>query len=88
MQDWESLGSVPQSCSDPKKLSDYMQGKKSRDWHISEWRLGVKQGLFWPEEFIGTLGLTRENFESIFGCEIREERMRILREVEEELKRE
>lgn len=69
MKLWESEGKVPTSCSDPDKLADYIQGKKSRDWHITEWKQGVEDCYFLREEFIGTLGLTLENFSSIFGRE-------------------
>lgn len=55
-------------CSEPDILQLYVQGKRSRDWHVTEWRLGVKQRLFIPEEFFGALGLrTAKEFESIFG---------------------
>lgn len=64
---WESKGVKPDRCKDPVLLSDYMQGKTSRDWHITEWRDGVKQGLFLPQEFVGTLGMTEDDLKSVFG---------------------
>jgi hypothetical protein len=64
---WESGGVQPDRCSDPSLLSDYMQGKTSRDWHVTEWRSGVKSGLFRPEEFVGTLGMSEGDVESVFG---------------------
>lgn len=72
---WETHGIVPTTCKDPRLLSDYIQGKKSRDWHITEWRAGSQHGagLFLSEEFIGTLGCTMENFESIFGRPVDED---------------
>ena len=60
MLNWESKGSVPVSTTVPATLASYIQGKQCRDWHITEWREGIRQGLFKPEEFIGTLGL--ENY--------------------------
>lgn len=68
MFEWDSLGYNPsRRCSDPNKLSDYVQGKKCRDWHITEWKSGIEDGLFIPEEFLGTLGCNEKEFESIFG---------------------
>lgn len=56
MCDWESRGIEPIVSSNPSLLANFIQGKRSRDWHISEWRLGIKEGLFKPEEFVGSLG--------------------------------
>lgn len=68
---WETHGKEPTGCSDSGTLQKYVQGKKSRDWHITEWRLGVSQKLFVPEEFFGVLGLrTAAEFKSIFGREV------------------
>ena len=54
-------------CAEPGLLAQYRQGKRLRDWHITEWRAGVGAGLFWPFEFIGTLGCDEHNAGSIFG---------------------
>ena len=67
MKAWESEGVRSKATSEPDLLQRYQQGKINRDWHISEWKEGVRMRLFLAEEFIGTLGLTEENFESIFG---------------------
>lgn len=65
---WESEGTpLPSATSEPELLADFVQGKKSRDWHITEWRLAVKQGLFKPEEFAGCLGLDEKEFQSAFA---------------------
>jgi len=62
---WESLGKRL-TCNDPEKLVLYIQGKQCRDWHISEWRQGIKEGLFLPEEFLGCLGMDEEEYKSVF----------------------
>lgn len=67
MKRWESEGIRPVSTSEPELLADYVQGKTLRDWHISEWKDGIRQDLFWAEEFLGTLGVDESNFPSIFG---------------------
>jgi hypothetical protein len=67
MKRWESEGVKGESTSEPEILQRFHQGKCCRDWHISEWKEGVRDGLFIPEEFIGSLGLTAENFAGIFG---------------------
>jgi hypothetical protein len=66
---WESTGRpLPVSCSEPELLADYVQGKRSRDWHITEWRDGISRGYYRQEDFLGTLGVrTRADLESIFG---------------------
>ena len=57
MKDWESLGTRLPACScEPELLADYVAGKRSRDWHITQWRSGIKEGLFFPNQFIGELG--------------------------------
>lgn len=72
MKEWESEGrALSEFSCEPEKLADYVQGKKSRDWHITEWKEGCRKGLFLAEEFIGTLGLSGQNFESIFGFPVR-----------------
>jgi hypothetical protein len=54
-------------CREPELLARYQQGKRLRDWHISEWRSGIKDGLFVPSEFIGSLGCDESNVESILS---------------------
>lgn len=64
---WESSGTpLPFGCLEPDLLADYVQGKQNRDWHISEWRQGVKDGYFLWWEFIGTFELTRAECQKIF----------------------
>lgn len=75
MKRWESEGKETGATSEPELLASYIQGKKSRDWHISEWKDGIRMELFDAEEFLGTLGCNRQNFESIFGHPIREDRV-------------
>lgn len=58
MFSWETYGVIPQNCSNPSLLADYIQGKKSRDWHIKEWRLAIREGYFYPSEFVGQFGMT------------------------------
>lgn len=53
-------------------LDSYAHGKASREWHIKNWKEGIEKKLFFPEEFIGTLGCNEDNFESIFGRKIDE----------------
>lgn len=66
---WESEGKpLPASTSEPDLLADYVQGKLSRDWHISEWRNGIKEGLFEVEEFIGSLGCTKDNYQKLLAA--------------------
>ena len=56
MRDWESQGvRIPLTCSDPLLLAQYIQGKTLRDWHITEWRKGVQDGLFLKQEFTDDL---------------------------------
>jgi len=73
MLKWESYGIEPISTSEPELLSDYVQGKKSRDYYITEWKSGIKDGLFVAEEFylsgsgiFSPIGSDKE-FETIFG---------------------
>ena len=71
MRDWESHGTpLPVGCAEPVLLARYVQGKVSRDWHISEWRLGVRDELFFPSEFVGTFGLTVPEVEHLFGVSV------------------
>lgn len=67
MKMWESTGKIAPITSEPELLQRYHQGKVCRDWHITEWKEGVRMHLFVPEEFVGSLGCTADNFESIFG---------------------
>lgn len=57
MKRWESEGKPITVSSEPELLSLYVQGKKSRDWHITEWKQGIKEGYFLWWEFIGSFGL-------------------------------
>ena len=67
---WESLGHpLSHTCSEPDLLASYIQGKRSMDWHISEWKAGIQDGLFWPWEFIGTFGLTWQELKKLFGAD-------------------
>ena len=74
--DYETDGcSLPIRCGNPKRLADLVQGKKCRDWHITEWsqciirtgNLNDADALFYPEEFLGTLGLDEQEFQGVFG---------------------
>lgn len=67
MFNWETHGKPPTHSSEPDLLADYMQGKKSRDWHITEWKSGVKMGYFEPKEFLGCLGLEDKDWKRVFG---------------------
>lgn len=58
MKNWESNGTPITATKEPKLLSQYVQGKKSRDWHITEWKSGIKEGYFLWWEFIGTFDLS------------------------------
>jgi hypothetical protein len=64
---WEARGSKPVSSCEPNLLADYVQGKRSRDWHITEWKEGCRSGEFYPEEFLGSLGMDEQEFKSVFG---------------------
>lgn len=70
---WETHGKqvVP---SDPQQMELfylYKIGKEQRDFHITEWRLGVKQKLFIPEDFYGMLGMvSRSEFRGVFGRDL------------------
>lgn len=67
MRDWESQGvRIPDSCSDPLLLARYIQGKTLRDWHITEWRNGVREGIMFKEEFTEDLLAKGEDPEVIF----------------------
>lgn len=67
MRDWESQGvKIPASCTDPLLLARYIQGKTLRDWHITEWRNGVKEGIMFKEEFTDDLLSKGENPDLIF----------------------
>lgn len=66
MFNWESNGIKPTTTSEPAILADYMQGKTSRDWHITEWKEGVAHGYFFPYEFFGCLGFDQSEFEKVF----------------------
>lgn len=50
-------------------LGSYQHGKASREWHIKEWKQDIADHLVWPEEFLDTLGVNKNNFASIFGRE-------------------
>jgi len=66
MADWESRGvALPAQVIGAVRLSTYVQGKRSRDWHISEWRQGVREGWFRMEEFVGTFGLTEADVQRV-----------------------
>ena len=74
MFDWESNGTkLSNGSNEPSLLEDYIQGKLSRDFHIREWKIGCEAGLFLPEEFLGILGVTEDNFSSIFGRPLNKE---------------
>lgn len=65
---WETHWLRGLETSEPELLQLFVQGKQCRDWHVTEWRRGVKDRLFVPEEFFGTLGLrSAEEFAGIFG---------------------
>ena len=55
--------------SEAQLLADLVQGKMCRDWHITEWRKGVKEKLFLPEEFLGVLGMDTAQFRGVFRRE-------------------
>lgn len=57
---------IPLTCSDRLLLAQYIQGKTLRDWHITEWRNGVKEGLFKKEEFFDELLSKNEDPDLIF----------------------
>ena len=79
MYNWETHGTaLPNSTTEPELLSDYVQGKQHRDWHITQWKQDCRghwlfpDGIYIPpyftaEELVGSLGLTENDFESIFG---------------------
>lgn len=79
MKLWESEGNSNPTTCEPDLLRRYQQGKTNRDWHISEWKEGVSMNLFVPEEFVGTLGCTADNFQTIFGRQINEEFMQLVK---------
>lgn len=54
MIDWEGRGiDLPSETCEPDLLSDYVQGKILRDWHISEWNKGISDGSIFPRELVG-----------------------------------
>ena len=66
MQAWESRGvALPAVVAGADRLADYVQGKRSRDWHITEWRQGIRSGWILPEELVGTFGLTAEEIATV-----------------------
>lgn len=68
MKDWESNGiAFPRLTTNRLQLALYYEGKKQRDFHISEWLRGVKDGLFEPEEFLDCMGMDIAEFKSVFG---------------------
>lgn len=70
MLDWESNGvQLPKYTSQPELLSKYVQGKKSRDFHIKEWKQAVKSLYFKSEEFKDSLGCkdNEKEFRNIFN---------------------
>jgi hypothetical protein len=62
---WESTGTPITDTCEPDILANYVQGKRSRDWHITEWRLGISSGEFCKREFLGTFGLTQDELNAI-----------------------
>lgn len=62
-------GRVVDSEKELELLNRYIEGKTSRDWHISEWLNSVKMGYAVAEEFLGTLGMDAEEFRSVFARE-------------------
>lgn len=77
MRDSETYGVCPQQCVEPELLARYLQGKACREFHITEWKApsirmgnwGEETALFYPEEFLGTLGMDRETFKFVWGRE-------------------
>lgn len=67
MYKWETHGiKVPEASNDPELLSMYIQGKTLRDWHITEWRRDIKEGLFLKEEFKEDLEYLGEDINIVF----------------------
>lgn len=67
MYNWESLGiTMPNTCSNPELLARYIQGKTLRDWHVTEWKVGIEEGLFNKEEFYSLLISLGEDVDKIF----------------------
>ena len=69
---WETHGKVvPVMEKDQELFQLYQIGKEQRDFHITEWLLGVKQRLFIPEEFYGVLGMVSpQEFRGVFGRDL------------------
>ena len=69
---WETHGKIIALAPDQQELFDlYMIGKRQRDFHVTEWRSGVKDRLFVPEEFYGVLGMVSPSeFRGVFGRDL------------------
>ena len=84
---WETHGVRCLETCEPALLARYIQGKKSRDWHISEWLSCIirrgnpkeEMALFYPEEFLGVLGMDTQEFVSVFEREPDESILRALK---------
>ena len=86
---WETHGkTVPPNPADTELFQLYKMGKEQRDFHVTEWRLGVKQRLFVPEEFYGVLGMVSlAEFRGVFGRDLDKHLLAIqARELQEEIR--
>ena len=73
MYDYETHGvSLPGNCSNPAALSDYLQGKANREFHITNWLEdfvewdGKTLRMLFREEFLGVLGMDVATWENVF----------------------
>src|SRR5580698_5732920 len=79
---WEGRGEpVPLTTSEPELLDDYVQGKKLRDWHITEYKDDIKKGIMFIEDMVG-LGdlLTIEDVIKVIGNKTIEEGKEAIRD--------
>lgn len=51
---YESHGIRPDVCSDPALLVRYMRGKRWRDWHIEQYRIGLAERTIFPAEVLAS----------------------------------
>ena len=66
MFEWESLGKdYRRGCNNTKLLESLIQAKTLRDFHITEYKAGIKEGTFQSWEFIGTGDITVTNYKTV-----------------------
>ena len=75
-----TLTKVNQTATcEPDLLADYVQGKKLRDFNITNWREDVAKGFLSPKELVGEGDLeTLEQVHEVLGEDVMREGLRVM----------